>query len=128
MNEILADLDKLIGLKEVKAKVREYVDYVSYLQYREEKGIPDDEEIVLHSVFTGNPGTGKTTVAKLLGQIYHSIGLLSKGHVHTVESDDLISGYVRQTGKDTKAAIEKARGGILFIDEAYMLFKEGTSQ
>jgi len=61
-----------------------------------------------------------------LGQIYHSIGLLSKGHVHTVESNDLISGYVRQTGKDTKEAIEKARGGILFIDEAYNLFKEGS--
>lgn len=126
LEEILAELDKLIGLKEIKTKVREYVDYITYLQYRRDKGIPDDEEISLHSVFTGNPGTGKTTVAKLLGQIFHAIGLLSKGHVHTVESSDLISGYVRQTGKDTEAAIEKARGGILFIDEAYMLFKEGA--
>jgi SpoVK/Ycf46/Vps4 family AAA+-type ATPase len=127
LEEILADLDKLIGLDGIKEKVREYVDYITYLQYRREKGIPDDEEISLHSVFTGNPGTGKTTVAKLLGQIFHAIGLLSKGHVHTVESSDLISGYVRQTGKDTEAAIEKARGGILFIDEAYMLFKEGAT-
>ncbi|RLD81462.1 MAG: AAA family ATPase [Bacteroidetes bacterium] len=126
LSEILADLDKLIGLKEIKAKVREYVDYVNYLQYREEKGIPDSEDICLHSVFTGNPGTGKTTVAKLLGQIYHSIGLLSKGHVHAVESSDLISGYVRQTGTSTKENIKKARGGILFIDEAYMLFKDGS--
>jgi SpoVK/Ycf46/Vps4 family AAA+-type ATPase len=126
LNEILFELDSLIGLKEIKAKVREYVDYISFLQYRAEKGIKDDEDISLHSVFTGNPGTGKTTVAKLLGQIYHSIGLLSKGHVHTVESNDLISGYVRQTGKDTKEAIEKARGGILFIDEAYNLFKENA--
>ncbi|MCK5784740.1 MAG: AAA family ATPase, partial [Desulfobacterales bacterium] len=77
--------------------------------------------------FTGNPGTGKTTVVKLLGKIYQSMGLLSKGHVHSVEANDLISGYIRQTGKDTKKAIEKARGGILFIDEAYMLFKEGAN-
>ncbi len=127
VEEILAELDKLIGLKEIKKKVREYVDYVSYLQYRQEKGFDEDEEINLHSVFTGNPGTGKTTVVKLLGKIYHSMGLLSKGHVHTVESNDLISGYVRQTGKDTKEVIEKARGGILFIDEAYMLHREGVT-
>ena len=128
LSEILADLDRLVGLKEIKNKVRDYVDYVSYLQYRAEKGLEDDEdELNLHSVFTGNPGTGKTTVVKLLGKIYHAMGLLSKGHVHAVDSSDLISGFVRQTGKDTKAVIEKARGGILFIDEAYMLYKDGSS-
>jgi len=127
LEEILSELDELVGLKEIKQKVREYVDYVSYLQYRQEKGFDEDEEINLHSVFTGNPGTGKTTVVKLLGKIYHAMGLLSKGHVHAVESNDLISGYVRQSGKDTKEAIEKARGGILFIDEAYMLHREGVS-
>jgi len=125
LEEILAELDELIGLKEIKNKIREYIDYVLYLQYREEKGFKEEEEINLHSVFTGNPGTGKTTVVKLLGKIYHAIGLLSKGHVVEVESSDLVSGYVRQTGKETKVAIEKARGGILFIDEAYMLYKEG---
>lgn len=126
LEEILGDLDNLIGLSGIKQKVREYVDYMIYLQYREEQGLKNVDDLSLHSVFTGNPGTGKTTVAKLLGKIYHAIGLLSKGHVHTVESSDLISGYVRQTGKDTKEAIEKARGGILFIDEAYMLYKEGA--
>ncbi len=125
LEDIMLDLDKLIGLEKVKEKIREYVDYLNYLQIREERGFDEDEEISLHAVFTGNPGTGKTTVVKLLGRIYHALGLLSKGHVHTVEASDLISGFVRQTGKDTKAAIEKARGGILFIDEAYMLFKEG---
>ncbi|RLD33987.1 MAG: hypothetical protein DRI72_03845, partial [Bacteroidetes bacterium] len=125
LEEILSELDELVGLREIKNKIREYVDYLTYLQYREEKGFEDEEEINLHSVFTGNPGTGKTTVVKLLGKIYHAMGLLSKGHVHEVASNDLISGYVRQTGKETKAAIEKARGGILFIDEAYMLYKEG---
>ena len=127
VDEILKELDDLIGLNNVKKKVREYIDYVSFLQFREESGIVDEDEIVLHSVFTGNPGTGKTTVVKLLGGIFHSMGLLSKGHVHSVEANDLISGYIRQSGKDTKKAIEKARGGILFIDEAYMLFKEGAN-
>jgi SpoVK/Ycf46/Vps4 family AAA+-type ATPase len=127
LEEILAELDGLIGLDNIKKKVREYIDYVSFLQFREESGIKEDEEINLHSVFTGNPGTGKTTVVKLLGKIYKSMGLLSKGHVHSVEANDIISGYIRTTGKDTKKAIEKARGGILFIDEAYMLFREGVS-
>lgn len=127
LEEILAELDSLIGLDNIKNKVREYIDYVSFLQFREESGIEENEEVVLHSVFTGNPGTGKTTVVKLLGKIFQSMGLLSKGHVHSVEANDLISGYIRQTGKDTKKAIEKARGGILFIDEAYMLFRDGAS-
>jgi len=127
VEEILAELDRLIGLKKIKSKIREYIDYVTYLQYRKDKGIEEDEDINLHSVFTGNPGTGKTTVVKLLGKIYHSMGLLSKGHVLTVSSNDLISGFVRQTGKNTKEYIEKARGGILFIDEAYMLYKKDAS-
>jgi SpoVK/Ycf46/Vps4 family AAA+-type ATPase len=127
LDKIVEKLDNLIGLKDIKTKIREYIDYVVYLQLREEKGINEDETINLHSVFTGNPGTGKTTVVKLLGKIYKSLGLLSKGHVISVESNDLVSGYVRQTGENTKEFIEKARGGILFIDEAYMLFKEGVS-
>lgn len=127
IEEILAELDALIGLENIKVKVREYIDYISFLQIREELGIEEDEEVVLHSVFTGNPGTGKTTVVKLLGKIFKAMGLLSKGHVHVVEADDLISGFIRQSGKDTKKAIEEARGGILFIDEAYMLFKDASS-
>ena len=127
VKEILAELDALIGLKKIKSKIKEYIDYVTYLQLRKDKGIEEEEEINLHSVFTGNPGTGKTTVVKLLGKIYHSLGLLSKGHVLTVASNDLISGFVRQTGKKTKEYIEKARGGILFIDEAYMLYKDDSS-
>lgn len=121
--EIIAELENLIGLEKIKAKIKEYIDYVSYLQFRKEKGIEEQEKINLHSVFTGNPGTGKTTVVKLLGKIYQSMGLLSKGHVLTVASNDIIAGFVRQTGKNTREFIEKARGGILFIDEAYMLYK-----
>ncbi len=127
LEEILEELNSLIGLENIKEKIKEYIDYVSFLQFREESGIEEKEEIILHSVFTGNPGTGKTTVVKLLGDIFKAMGLLSKGHVHSVEANDLISGYIRQSGGDTKKEIEAARGGILFIDEAYMLYKEGAS-
>lgn len=127
LNELMSELDCLIGLEKIKNKIREYVDYVSYLQYRKEMGFNEEEEITLHSVFTGNPGTGKTTVVKLLGQIFHSMGLLSRGHVHTVSASDIVSEFVRQSGRKTREAIDKARGGVLFIDEAYMMFKEGAS-
>jgi SpoVK/Ycf46/Vps4 family AAA+-type ATPase len=127
VDEIMDELEALAGLDSIKQKVREYVDYVSFLQYRREMGFNEDDEICLHSVFTGNPGTGKTTVVKLLGQIFHSMGLLSKGIVHTVSATDIVSEYIRQSGRKTREAIDAARGGILFIDEAYMMFKEGAT-
>jgi SpoVK/Ycf46/Vps4 family AAA+-type ATPase len=123
--ELLAELRSLIGLENIKAKIDEYLAYIRFLQYRRQAGIEEEEQVNLHSVFTGNPGTGKTTVVKLLGKIFQSMGLLSKGHVHQVDASDLVVGYVRQTGKATQEQIEKARGGILFIDEAYMLFRKG---
>ncbi len=127
VDEIMEELEALTGLESIKQKVREYIDYVSFLQYRREMGFNEDDEICLHSVFTGNPGTGKTTVVKLLGQVFHSMGLLSKGIVHTVSASDIVSEYIRQSGRKTREAIDAARGGILFIDEAYMMFKEGAT-
>lgn len=127
LEEILADLDALIGLQSIKSQINKYIDYVKFVQYRKDKGIQGaDDEINLHSVFMGNPGTGKTTVVQLLGGIYKELGLLSKGHVLTVNSNEIIASYVRQTAEKTKKFIEKARGGILFIDEAYMLYKEDS--
>lgn len=126
LEHALEELDGLIGLTSIKQKIREHISYLDFLRVRKEMGIEEEEEILLHSVFTGNPGTGKTTVVKLLGRIYKAMGLLSKGHVHVVDSSDLVSGFVRQTGKTTADEIEKARGGILFIDEAYMLFRKGS--
>lgn len=121
----LNDLDALIGLRSIKEQIREHISYLDFLQVRKKLGFREEEELTLHSVFTGNPGTGKTTVVKLLGQIYHAMGLLSQGHVHTVDSADLVAGFVRQTQKQTEDEIAKARGGILFIDEAYMLYRKG---
>jgi SpoVK/Ycf46/Vps4 family AAA+-type ATPase len=122
----LKELDALIGLNAIKSQIREHISYLDFLQIRKKMGIEEEEKLSLHSVFTGNPGTGKTTVVKLLGKIYKAMGLLSEGQVHIVESSDLVSGYVRQTGKTTKDEIDKARGGILFIDEAYMLYRKGV--
>lgn len=122
------ELDDLIGLTQVKREVNELADYLKFLKIRESKGFEEKQKPKLSLLFEGNPGTGKTTVAKMLGKIYKEMGLLSNGLVHEVSRVDLVAEFIGQTAPKTKAAIDKARGGILFIDEAYALTDRGDSK
>ena len=128
IDDVLKNLDDLIGLTEVKEKVREHIKYIDFLKLRKEKGFKETDKIALHAVFTGNPGTGKTTVVNLLGKIYQKMGLLSKGHVLEVDRADLVAPYIGQTAPKVEKIINDARGGILFIDEAYSLARQGDDE
>jgi uncharacterized tellurite resistance protein B-like protein len=126
LEEALAELDGLIGLDRVKHEVRTLTNFLKLQKRRGEAGLPDTD-ISLHMVFTGNPGTGKTSVARILGKIFGAMGILKKGHLIETDRSGLVAEFAGQTGPRTNAKVNEALDGVLFIDEAYSLAVEDAT-
>ncbi len=126
LEEALSRLNALVGLSTVKSKVGDWIDQIKVFKMRKDRGLPVPD-MSYHLVFTGNPGTGKTTVARLMAQIYCALGILSEGQLVEVDRSGLVAGYVGQTAVKTKDVLKKAYGGVLFIDEAYALANGGAN-
>lgn len=126
LERVLEDLHKLVGLKNIKEEVQTLVNFLKVQTEREKRGL-STIPLSLHMVLTGPPGTGKTTIARLIGRIYRHLGFLKRGHVIETDRAGLVAGYIGQTALKVEDQVKKAMGGLLFIDEAYALEPEGIS-
>ncbi|MBR2125028.1 MAG: AAA family ATPase [Acetobacter sp.] len=126
LDDLLARLNNLVGLAKVKEEVERLIAFQKVQMLRKERHLKADNS-TMHMAFMGNPGTGKTTVARIVGRIYKKLGLLSKGHFLEVSRTDLIAGYQGQTALKVHDVIKKAKGGVLFIDEAYSITENDNS-
>lgn len=128
LKEVMSQLDRLIGLENVKDKVKDLAALVKVNRLRQQGDKQYGTPVSLNAVFTGNPGTGKTTVAHMMGDVYKSIGALSSGHVISISRQDIVAQWIGHTEENMKQFIKKAHGGVLFIDEAYSLYQKDSER
>ncbi len=124
MLQKLKEMGKLVGMDDIKKIIKEIYAWIYVNKKRQEKGLKSEKQ-VLHMLFKGNPGTGKTTVARMIGKLLFEMNILSKGHLVEAEHADVVGECIGHTAQKTRDLIKKAMGGILFIDEAYSLARGG---